>query len=109
MNFFYVHENNKMVRCTRFWKGKKWQFVVKQQWQQDGNGDDVAMNIDDFHFVLCNQHAFNASNSGVCIMLFSSFSSFSSSLVSFARKNIGFAFTIILEVTQTKLPSFLPL
>jgi len=82
VKFFYVHENNKMVRCTRFWKGKKWQFIVKQQWQQDDDGDDVVVSTDDFHFVLCNQHAFNASNSGVCIVLFSSFSFFSSSLIS---------------------------
>jgi hypothetical protein len=28
-----------MVKCTRFWKGKKWQFAMKQQKQQ---GDDVG-------------------------------------------------------------------
>ncbi|CAM6055232.1 unnamed protein product [Sphagnum tenellum] len=48
-----------MVRRTRFWKGKKWQFAVKQQ-QQNDDGDDVAMSTDDSHFVFCNQPALNA-------------------------------------------------
>jgi phospholipid-translocating ATPase len=48
-----------MVRRTRFWKGKKWQFAVKQQ-QHNDDGDDVAMSTDDSHFVFCNRPALNA-------------------------------------------------
>jgi magnesium-transporting ATPase (P-type) len=54
-----VHESNKMVRRTRFWKGKKWQFAVKQQ-QQNDDGDDVVVSTDDSHFVFCNRPALNA-------------------------------------------------
>ncbi len=65
-----VHESNKMVRHTRFWKGKKkWQFAVKQQ-QQNDDGDDVAVSTDDSHFVFCNRPALNAQFRYVHCVLF---------------------------------------
>ncbi len=64
-----VHESNKMVRRTRFWKGKKWQFAVKQQ-QQNDDGDDVAVSTDDSHFVFCNRPALNAQFRYVHCVLF---------------------------------------
>ncbi len=66
-----VHESNKMVRRTRFWKGKKWQFAVKQQQQQQNDdGDDVVVSTDDSHFVFCNRPALNAQFRYVHCVLF---------------------------------------